>query len=400
MTQSSSKQIAGFSGGKRVYVVPAVELPFKRLKEKALDGNHWARLTVYGLTNLASGRIGKDNIFIRPNSMVRNGVEEFFVFLPGCKATVERLPDDSYKVLALTIDPGYSEITSESSSTGIYKARKTEGGAWATTYSEKNKISEGDGPTYVGVCDGRYKNSKDAAEYVANLVNKAPGAGGPFFNSFDLHYTNSASKQSFGGLKQYKQAINPLSNSDIMGSSIMLANAMYQARDQEKVMWVSEFGGSAILTQAMKILSDKGIKLRSHSAYLYRPNTSTNEAVKYAHSLGLNLDRNFAKTTMFDYVGNRDQISMIYNRYKNEENYKAGNAAFDFVTQVKNVQGLKALAVTGFAAMGVTLATPTIPVLTQIAGILGVSAGALKIGDSLAENIAPRIYNKHIGKIK
>lgn len=101
--------------------------------------------------------------------------------------------------------------------------------------------------------------------------------------------------------------------------------------------------------------------------------------MQLAHQLILQLDRNFLKTTSFDYMGNRDQLRMIFNRHKAEKGYTAGNAAFDLVRQGKNVQGIAALAVPAAGAFGASVAMPAIPVLRACIGSLSNRQGSGKI---------------------
>ena len=55
---------------------------------------------------------------------------------------------------------------------------------------------------------------------------------------------------------------------------------MVATKGIEGVSWVAEFGGAAVLTQAMKILADQGVTLEDHTAFLYRPNTNVEEAAQ------------------------------------------------------------------------------------------------------------------------
>ncbi len=103
---------------------------------------------------------------------------------------------------------------------------------------------------------------------------------------------------------------------------------------------------------------------------------------------------------MGDYMGNRDQVAMIANRLKNEENYKIGNAIWDFSGQVTKVQGVTAMVTAAIGAVGIGVAAPSIPILAAIGGALGSGVASIKAGDVLAKHVAPRYYEKHIGKVK
>lgn len=393
--------IAGHGGGKQINIVPAVKPAYLALEAAAKGGSHWARITISGLQALSSGRLGKNNIFVRPNSMVARGQEQFFVILPGCKATVERMPNDTYKIVDLTMDSGYFELNSQDSMTGLYKANKVKS-VWQVKYLSDGKVIPDGGTTVrqrvVGISDGCYKHAAEAAIDIASLISKAPGAGGKYFNDFDLHYT-AAGKKTLGGLKNYRQACNPLSNESIHGSALMLATTMNAAKNIEGVSWVSEFGGSAVLTQAMKILADQGVSLKNHTAFLYRPNTNVDEAATWAHKIGLNLDRKFVLTLAGDYMGNRNQVGMILNRFKAEKGYRVGNMCWDLACQGKNIQGGVAMATLAIGGAGMAMTVPTWPILASIGTALGFTAGVVKAGSSLTEHFAPRFFNKHVSKI-
>lgn len=408
---STTDIIAGRNAGKRVRVVPAVAPAYDLIKKAADSGQHWARIAVHSLRALTSGRLGKDNIFVRPDCTIVRGREEFFVMLPGCKATLERRTNDDYVLVNLEIDAGYYEMNSQRSMTGLYEASKDRRGKWDAEYVENGELKPTPGQSdtrvwrrVVGISDGDYRNAVDAANDMAEGVSKAPWATrGSGFTEYDLHYT-AAGKKKLGGLVNFKTASNPLFNSSINGSAIMLARTMYKAKDIKGIQWVSEFGGSAVLTQAMQILASKGITLDNHSAYLYRPSSNVDQALQYAHQLGLKLDREFVKTLPQDYMGNRHQGRMIYRRVrvgKKEPHYTLGNAGWDMLAQAKNVQGLAAGVMGALGVTGViTLAPASIPVISAVATAIGVTAGALTMGDKVVELVAPRWYNKHIGKIK
>ena len=389
--------VAGASSGKKIRVVPAVEVAYKLLEKKSREGSHWARLSIKGLTALSSGRLDKDNIFVRPGPVVAGGREEFFVSLPGIKATLERRSNDQYYVVDLALDTTYFEVNTDNTMTGLYDAKKS-GERWDIEHNSSGRISSEGDTKFVAVTDGSHPDATTAANQIAQMISKAPGSGGVFFKHFGMHYTGG--EKSFGGLRNYKLAKNPLNNEAANRSAIMLADTMYRSKNIEGISWVSELGGSAVLTQAMKILVDQNVKLNNHTAFMFEPTTNTDLAVQMAHSLGLQLDRNFAKTSSFNYMGNRNQIGMIFRRVKNESGYKVGNCVWDLVCQGKNVQGATGLATSALGAAGIAMGVPTVPILAAIGGALGVGVAGLKLGDTLAQNIAPRFYNKHIGKIK
>ncbi|MBQ0789847.1 MAG: hypothetical protein KBT50_04440, partial [Cycloclasticus sp.] len=204
---------------------------------------------------------------------------------------------------------------------------------------------------------------------------------------------------SLGGLKNYKKAINPNSNTDVHASALLLAKTMYDARKVNGVRWVSEFGGSAVLTQAMTILAAQGIKLDKHYVFLYRPTSAPNKALEAAQAVGLKLDRKFSNPHMFDVIGNQGQLSVILNRIKHEEDYTAFKASADLIAQGKSVQGLGTTVATVAGGVGLSMAAPAavLPYLTAlgaVAAMAGKVIGGAVIGANVVEANLPAFYDR------
>ncbi|WP_250461595.1 hypothetical protein [Microbulbifer litoralis] len=397
-------QIAGQHSGKSVTITPQAEPIYRELAKLAKSGNYWAQITVNGINQLAAGRLHQNNIFIKPGAAHRGGSEEFVVILPGCRVTAEKQANDGYRILHFEADLNYSELIEKYQRPGLYFA-ESEGGTWqaklkkrGTLKAEKNRL--------VAVCDSGHRDPDKAANIAASRIAEAPFSGGSFRvngNGFDLHYTPG--EKSIGGLKSYKHAIRPLQNQDLHESALLLARTMYEAKDLEGVGWVSEFGGSAVLTQAFKILADQGIKLEKHTAFLVRPTTSPNEAVKTAHAAGLKLDRKFTKTNKLDIVGNRDQLELIYNRFKHEndglDGYIWTKAVADVVEHGKSLHGGGVLIGSIAAAAGLSASAPApaaaaafLTALGKAAAIAGSAIGIGKMGNSMVRAWLPRQHDR------
>jgi hypothetical protein len=230
-------------------------------------------------------------------------------------------------------------------------------------------------------------------------------SGGSFrvdSNGFDLHYTPG--EKRLGGLKNYRNAIRPNQNAELHESALLLAKTMYQARDIKGVAWISEDGGSGVLTQAMTVLAAQGVKLTNHTAFLFNPTTSPNIAVKAAHEIGLKLDRKFTKVRMFNVVGNRDQLEMIGNRWKSkEDSLSLLQAGTDILAHGKSLQGLAVTAGTVAATAGIGMTAPAAltAFLSALAGAVAVSKvveSTAKLGNTLVENALPNHHDKLKGK--
>lgn len=393
--------IAGNHSGKPVKITQNAEPVYRELVKLAKSSkNYWAQITVKAINELSAGRLHQNNIFIKPGAMYRDGVEDFVMILPGCKVTCEKLASDEFKILGFEADLNYGALINQQQKPSLYEAKKDNTrNRWVARRQPSAKIKT-EKDRLVAISDSGYEDASDAARTASPRVADAPMSGGGFrvdSNGFDIHYTPG--EKRIGGMKNYRRAIRPNQNELLHESALLLARTMYQAKDIQGVAWISEFGGSGVLTQAMKILADRGVELKKHTAFLYNPTTSPNEAAKAAHALGLKLDRKFNKTKMMNIVGNRDQLEMIWNRFRNEREYTLLKASSDVVAHGKSLQGLGATVGSIAAAAGLTMTAPAaatafLAALGSAAALAGIAASTTKMGNTLVENFLPKHHDK------
>ena len=267
------------------------------------DNSYWAQIAVEVVDELLSGRLPENSILIASNPTSQIDRREFVLTLPGCEVHFERLPAGLCKILSLEVDTSYGERAEAGGNPGLYSASRIEDG-WDVDRKPCGLIAE-EKNRLVAICDSVYKSPSEAAEIVARRICQAPMSGGALMvkdDGFDLHFTPG--ERSFGGWKNYQKAVRPNQNTEAHESALLLASAMYQAKDVKGVAWISEDGGSAVLTQAMTILSERGVKLPNHTAFLFNPTTPPDIALKAAKSIGLNLDSEFTVCRSFNIVGN------------------------------------------------------------------------------------------------
>lgn len=254
---------------------------------------------------MSSGRDNSKYVYVRPGPILTREREEFFVTLPGCKATMERRSNDQYYLMDLTIDDTYSVINSLTEATGLHKAKKRNSDWSSTFYKDGQTDASGNEIRIAAITDGNHENAQEAAKTIAASIAKAPDApSGKNFTEMDLHYTHGTGKH--GGLLNRKMAKKPLDNDKIHGSAILLSKSMMGAQDK-RITWVSEKGGSAVLTQALEIVSKNNVRLKKHNVFLYDPTTSTNQALQAARRAGIELDRYAVHTGIFNPMGNSGQ---------------------------------------------------------------------------------------------
>ncbi len=156
----------------------------------------------------------------------------------------------------------------------------------------------------------------------------------------DLHFTPGREPLG-GGLLCY----NPLKVENSRASALLLAASMESSRDVKGVVWAADFGGSAVLTQAMQILADKGISLKGHTVYFHKPRTSPAKALRLAHQLRMKLNERIADTGL-SARGAFSQFSVAGIRLNN----KSDPYSKDYHAEAWLNGGLKVAAPAGFLA--------------------------------------------------
>ncbi|MBN8430435.1 hypothetical protein JF535_06150 [Microbulbifer salipaludis] len=376
--------IAGQNAGKRISCVTEYQHVYDRLQQAALRNHHWARIAVKELHALTTGMLGKNNVYVRPGERQRStGNERYYVFLPGLKATVERWPNDQYCITELVLDDHYYDLTApgqEETRMGLYRASSDLGqNLWKASYVKDSKILPQRG-RLVAIADAKFSSADDAIEETMPRTAKHLGVGAAHVrdSGADLHFTPGR-KPLGGGLLCY----NPLNVEKSRASALLLATTMASARDVEGVVWAADFGGSAVLTQAMQILADKGLSLKGHTVYFHKPRTSPAKSLRLAHKLQMNLNERIADTGL-SLRGAISQLSVADVRLKNKNDpYSKGYHAEAWLNgglKVAAPAGLLAAAVGGQAGL----------VVGGIATVIGGTGVVHALGKSAAESFGYR----------
>ncbi|MFD1217126.1 hypothetical protein [Microbulbifer celer] len=392
--------VAGQNSGKPVTITPQAEPVYHELVKLARRGNHWAQITVNGIRQLAAGRLHQNNIFVKPDAVHRDGTEEFVAIFPGCKVTAEKLSSDAFRVLCFEADLQYGELIKQAQKPGLFRAEKR-GDDWKTSPQKKQTVSS-ERNRSVAISDSGYDGPDDAAESASQGLAASPFTGGGAVvnaDGFDMHYTPG--EKRIGGLRNYREAIRPLQMEKLHDSAQLLARSMYQARDIQGVSWIAEYGGSAVLTQALRMLADQNIKLQKHKVFLYEPTTPPSQVIKAAQAVELTLDRKFSKANALNIVGNRGQLAVIANRVRNERevDYKLRKASADLVAHGKSLQGFGSFAGTLAATTGLSMTAPAaagafLTALGAAAAVAGKGVLFAKTANTALEGFAPRLHNR------
>lgn len=359
-SQVNEELTIGPNSGKTLSITPNAYPLYQELVQMAKKNNHWARVTVEGIHRLTSGRLSMNNIFVKPNYSGNGGYEEFLVSLPACKVTVERTPDDRYKILGFEVDQSFFEEDEQYSRPALYRCWSDE--KVAPIESPNGRIKSQRNRAVI-VADNRYSKPIDTIDNASSCLSSMQSVSTNDLEEFgfDMHFTPKG--KQIGGLINLRDAINPCRNESLYGSAQLLAKTMYDAKNSNNINWLAERGGSAVITQAMNILADKGVKLKDHSLFLYYPTTLSTKAYQYANKLDMKISGDFKKVSPIGTIGNLDTPALIYRRFKNGEDgsYKLGHACNNIGKYSTNLAAGTALVggVASAAALAIGTSLPT-----------------------------------------
>lgn len=301
ISKAAIPAIAGQHSGKRVLCQDnEVLTAYNQLAQLARSGNHWARISINGIQSLSAGRLHQNNVFVRKDAPLANGRGRFFMILPGIRATFEDLDNGTLMLVGLQVDGNYQDLQKTNKRPALYRV---EDDARSVTHKSECTITPKECRPVV-ICDTTTEIPMKVAQSVATFIKEhsVPTAHHVAANGFDLHYTPGT--KGITGLKSVRSMLASNDN-NIAESATMLANAMYQARDINGVIWMSSFGGSALLTQALQILlNENKAKPKNHSIYLHHPTSNSNLAFQLAKSLGMSHSQKKTGLTLREITGN------------------------------------------------------------------------------------------------
>lgn len=287
----SNVVIAGASSGYKVVANPSTHAIFQNLESMAGQGNHWAQIAVKEICSLQSGAI-KNNVYVS-SFETKNQLEKLTLFLPGCKVHVLKRSDGSFFVHHVEMSTEYKAENTGNTLSGMYEVRK-QLGKWSANPSKDGEVIELSDKPIVVISDG-YEDPNEAAIDCANHASEAPIGGGSFAveqDGFNMHFHKGV---KIGGLRNIQQALSAESCPELHTSALHLAHSMASAHSIKTVCWISQAGGSGVLTQAMRILKDKGFSFRDSNHHIYFSHLTTN--LGRAETLAKDLGFKFVRQT-------------------------------------------------------------------------------------------------------
>lgn len=278
--------IAGSKSGKNIYCRnPQLKLAYAQLKTMALAGNYWADLTVKGITSLSAGRLFQNNIFIRRNNINPNARGEFFMILPGFKATFCDNADGTIELQKLEIDTNYENLQKKFTKPGLYSV-KFENEAFSVNHV-KNGILPKKSSKLVVISDSDYKIPSIFLDKKIKLASNTHFKNKYIIENqeFLLHFTPG--EKGITGLRSSKDLLTKRDDRALLESIQQLVYTMNSSKDIEDTTWISVLGGSAITHRALETLVTHSVKLEKHLLYLANPTSNANATIDVSKKLNM-----------------------------------------------------------------------------------------------------------------
>ncbi|WP_281648662.1 hypothetical protein [Parendozoicomonas sp. Alg238-R29] len=383
--------------GRILYATPMAKAVFDSLEGRG-QTNYWANLIVREIKRLRCGKFSSDYVYI--SSARSQGDEAFRMNLPGCCVTVHPVSyygsmDNSYVVTDIQVDSAYEEERQSKKTPQLMEAEKI-GDVWSASKSKSgnrlNDKRQSNNWVLVGV-NGSGNESDPVAKVVSDHIDnvKQVGSGHVEDVGYNLFFTPSGGY--FKGWRALKAAVKPESSAANREAAVLLADIMQTAsKDKEmKVRWITQKNGSAILTQAMRILRDQGVRLSAnHTMFLSSPTSNLNSAYNLGQNLGMSFKGDYYNSNPSNIVEQLgSQWAGIGAGLNARERINNDNDAFkatDAYGQVSGaIGGAKGLMSAGIATAGVLAFMGTGPAgmiaaLATAAGQASVAAAASQIG--------------------
>jgi hypothetical protein len=389
MLPQGYKKIAGNGKagpyGIAVVATPDIERAYKELLNLASKGDHWAGVATKNISSLTSSHF-KPNVFVQ--QLDETKFPEFVMSLPGLAVFFRKRSNSEYVVYRIKRTASFQQGQESFKEPGLFEVVKDRE-VYQASLRRDGRIKSVD--NRVVVVSDASSTLDDAVQSGVLAMKDSPFATFGKRSDFDLHCTPGPEK--FGGLRNYKQAMAPELDSELRKSAMLLSRTIYEARKIKGVNWVSDGGGSAVLTQAMYLLAQQGVSLKDSEHYVYFGDLTSNllKAQKFAEQIGFKFER---KNKSIDYLkpssvfgsGFGGAYLAAFYRYRSDpENYTLLKMSADVVAESTNAQGAGAVLLTTGAATAFALGfNPT---------TIGLSAGAAAIA-AIAKSGLPKIYDK------
>jgi hypothetical protein len=387
-------------GSKKHYVSlsDSCHVTYLNMRLLANRGNYWALTAVKEIEALLACNVFKPNVFTYEEAGT-NGYAIYKLILPGCVAYAHKI-GTGFFIYHLKASLNYQALQESSAKPGLHRIEFKN-----KQFQSAEVVKNGQ----IKPMDRRIVTVSDQHRFLTKAIKRSIRAIGSAPNGsksddlegsgFDMHYTpQDEVKKPIGGLYNRKQAANPQLSKDLHESALLLANTMESSLSFKHIRWITEDGGSGVMTQAMKILKDKKINFSGAEHKIFFSNITTDlvKAEQLARDLGLTTSRLTHSRNPFNPhqlfgAGLLGGHQAAWRRYKQEKTHTALKLSTDMVRETSKLVGIPA----AFGISGVAVATSVgIPaaVFALPAGLTVALTIGLPLGTKMAEAMLPDLY--------
>lgn len=350
----------------------------RALVNMARSGNHWARLCVNYINALTSRKM--PTVFVREGAKTPDNRQIYVLLVPGLRMEFSQHANSDFVIHGLALDEGYSELQKNYKKPGLFRVKRENNQLKASlvdqVLADKGRVVA-ISDRYSGLTDAMVDSARAAKEPIGNSVIDRFG--------FDMHYTPGESR--IGGLLQ-KGARRPELNTAIRESAILLANTMEASRGIPGVYWVSQAGGSGVLTHALHILKRRKVTFDNsgHHVFFSGPTTNLVRAQQLAYDLNLKFERKAYSLGMYTNIS--DVLKAPWQRHQRDsKNYSRLQMGIDMCKGAPQllIGGVAIGSSFGLGGMGAFIVGAGVAGFTAIAAITGA--------------VAPNVHDKMKGKL-
>ncbi|CAH0990030.1 hypothetical protein SIN8267_00113 [Sinobacterium norvegicum] len=281
-------------------ISPNEKPKFLELQKLSEQGNYWATNIVREIRQLAAGKTNHDSVYLDVND--HNNARDFVLKLPGCEVIATQELAGNYIVTSMNVDFSYVSSQTENTKPAVHWAQKRKDSWMASPKKDgslKRQSKDEENWILAGVSD-QYSDAEFSAKVTAEHIKASPFSDNGKIDTYGYNLFYSPGSGSFAGLKNLKTQLDAENSAEIRESAQLLAGVMEkahkdykrnQSKTSHKVAWVTQRGGSAVMTQALRILSDKSVNLEgSQKVFLSHPTSRTDRLYKLSRDVGMAKD--------------------------------------------------------------------------------------------------------------
>jgi hypothetical protein len=368
------------------------------------NGNYWAMTAVKTILSLNSGQF-KQSVYIPEQRQHLDGRSIYKVIMPGCAAIVRHQSTGQLCILQMKSSAEFGQLQVEYRKPAYFEIN---GEGRNLEIEQKHKVSKP--KTAILVCD-RHQNIENAIDAAKAYLGKAPNTSTE--GGYGIMYTPD--ENPVKGIKSILSVSRSLSTDrdpKLKESAQVLYHLMKNSRQVEYLTWVTEWGGSGIMYQAMRRFSRNTQEFNErHKMFFAAPTTNVKAIEELAEANGIRIERNsryfdgLNPTQMLGsgrLAGGNFGAAWRRLRSDDENSYNIANFGSDVYRETKELAwstyghvatSNKVLQLTGALGASTAATSPN-----TVVSVIGLGLAVVGAGGAAFQSFFPRTYHKTMEK--